>query len=111
MKILRKFRYGIVIILIVVVNLANSNLSLAQNVKSIKTVVNKTDFMGDVLNIYTIHGKFYLNSLGRHGVENKNYCKHEKIINDSEKRGKQIFIKYRYDKGYGREIVDVIPVK
>jgi len=83
----------------------------AQNANSIKTIVKKTDFMGDTLNVYTMHGEFYLNSLGRNGIENKNYSSHEKIIIDSEKRGKQILIRYRYDQGHGREIVDVIPMK
>jgi hypothetical protein len=103
--------FGVVIMLISTIIFTNPNLLLAQNVNSIKTTVKQTDFMGDVLNVYTMHGKFYLNSLGKDGIENKYYSKHEKTINDSEKRGHQILIKYHYDRGGDREIIDVILLK
>ena len=108
-----KVRYSVAIMLLAMSIIFNSNLLLAQNIKSIKTIIKKTDVMGDILEVYTMHGKFYLNQLveGGGGKENRNYHRLEKIIIDSEKRGKQILIKYRYDKGHGREIVDVIVVR
>lgn len=101
----------VILILTSAIILVNYNLSCAQKSLTIKTIVKTSDVMGDILEVFTMQGKFYLNQLVRGGNENRNYQKCERIISDSEKRGTPILIKYRFDQGNAREIIDVIPVK
>jgi hypothetical protein len=63
MKRLIIFKYGVIIILLVLVNLVNLNLSFAQDIKSIKTVVKKTDTLGDITHVYTMHEELLINDL------------------------------------------------
>ena len=111
-------KYAYLTILIFAIIFINSNVLCAQDTKSIKTIVKTTVKTNDkttdfitILSVYTMHGDFYLPSLYKQGIKNKNYPKYEKTILESEKLGKQILIKYHQGGKYDGEIVDVIPVK
>jgi hypothetical protein len=101
MKRLIIIKYGVVIILLILVNLVNLNLSFGQDIRLIKTVVKKTDTLGDITHVYTLHGEFLINDLDIY--EKTKWSKNKisqfyKIISKSEKKGELILIKYKEDR-------------
>lgn len=98
-------RFDLLIMLILSIIFANPNLLNAQNITSVKTVINKTDTLGDVTHVFTKHGEFLINDydvdVKRKWSENKKKQFYS-AIDESENKGKSILIQYNKN----REILD-----
>jgi hypothetical protein len=103
-------RFGLLIMLILSIIFTNPNLLLAQNITSIKSVINKTDTLGDITHVFTKHGDFIINDydidVKRKWSENKKKQFYS-AIDESENKWKSILIQYNKN----REILDVNLVK